>query len=217
MADTLISSLIQDAYREHNLIAAGTTPTANEVTEAVAEYNSLVTNLLQFLRSNSLLDVVTASVNLTLSKHSRIVMGAGTATITFPSGPDDGARMAAINPTAAAGTLTLTAQTGYTIEASATFSYTSATGNKEWFYRADTGDWKAVKAFASTDGSLFPPIFDDFIQALLAQRLAPRYNKQMQPATQAVIDRGNVQFIARYFQGARLDIADTNLRAKAQA
>ena len=287
---TMISTLIQSAYREGNLLPAGQTPTANEETEAVAEYNSIVTNLLQFLRSTSLLDVqiLAAVANpYNASKHTRIVQQNVSDTINFPAPADDGARMALIQGTSyvtatftgtgsgttltaastsgtirigdtitgtgvpantvitaygtgsggdgtyitsnattssgnslvATGTLTLSGN-GYTISEAATYKAvaTNTPGAlKEWFYRADLGDWREVKTFAGSDDSLFPSIFDDLMQAYIFIRLAPRYGKQINAATQAVYERGNQQFIARYFQGARLDVPVTNLRGAPEA
>lgn len=215
---TTISALIQSAYREGNLLAAGASPTANELTEAVAEYNSLVTNLLTFQRSNNLMDVIAnagATYPMTVSKHTRIVQQGGTGTINFPAVPDDGARMGLIQGSTSGGTLTLSGN-GYTINGTATSVFAAPSAATEWFYRGDVGDWKVVKTFASSDDSIFPQVFDDMIQAYIFMRLASRYNKQISPSTQAVYDRGLEQFTSRYFQGARLDVAITNHRGQPQ-
>lgn len=279
---TTVSTLIQAAYREGNLLGVGISPTTAELTEAVAEYNALVTFLLQLQRSSNLADVTPSAAGTTfLSKHTRIVQQAVSSTYKFPAPADDGARMAMIQGTGyqsasftgsgssttltasgvtgtirvgdtitgtgvpantvitalgtgtggagtyttnnattssnnaliATGTLTLDGN-GYTIAGSATqtFVATNTPGTlKSWFYRADQGDWKEVKTFASSDDALLPSDYDDMSQAYIFMRLAPRYNKAVSKETQGIIDRGMSQFRQRYFQGARLDVAQTNL------
>src|SRR5579863_1042352 len=97
---TTISTVIQAAYREGNLLGVGINPTTAEMTEAVAEYNALVTFLLQLQRSTNLADVTRAAAGTsTLSKHTRIVQQAVSQTYNFPAPADDGARMALIQGT----------------------------------------------------------------------------------------------------------------------
>jgi hypothetical protein len=289
---TTINTLIQSAYREGNLLGAGVSPTASELTEAVAEYNSLITNLLELLRSTNLYDIQLTSASgvaagLTLSKHTRVIQQNVSGTLTFPAAPDDGSRIsivpgpnsqsATFSGTGSGTNLTTTAVTGtirvgdkitgtgvpastyivsqtsgatggagvyvtsnattsaadaltavgvltlsgnnYTIGGSATQTEVAPlAAGVSWFFRSDVGDWRVIKApFVGADETLFAPAFDDLTQALIFQRLAPRYNKTMQASTQAVIDRGMAALIMRYFQGARLDIALTNLRGAPQA
>jgi hypothetical protein len=120
---TTATVLIQAAFREGNLIAAGATPTTNLQTEALARLNSLVTgvfgyeigenledwlapcpqrtapvaaNFPQAPLSDTAPDFLPTSVYPYPPKNRRIVWGGTTQTVYFPENPMDGSRMAIV-------------------------------------------------------------------------------------------------------------------------
>lgn len=152
----------------------------------------------------------TAQVTPYPPKNSRLIFGNVTSTVYFPEAPDDGTRMA-IAPGSGAGdggqsgaVLTLDGN-GRTIEGAATQTYT-ATGTpavitaRQWFYRADLGDWKAVVPLVLTDECPFPQEFDDLWVCFLSIRLAPRFGKQASNETIAAAKGMLSKLKARYRQ-----------------
>lgn len=215
---TAISTLISAAFRENNLIAVGTSPTAAEQTEALDVVNRLVQQMMSLEKSANFLDYVadnTLSGTIQLYKHTRIVRnGANSVTLNFPNPVDDGARMQIIQGPTNTGVLTL-AGNGYTIDGSATFATTNAVNVTPhiWFFRGDLGDWMTVAPQLVGDDFIFPPEFDDLFVTMISTRLAPRYNKAVTQQTMDVIQAGIDAFSARFFQGARLIVSRTNAKA----
>lgn len=139
-------------------------------------------------------------------KNSRLVFGGVTNTyVYFPEAPDDGSRMAIIQGSGAGdsgvvgATVTLDGN-GRTIETTATKQYTDPVTARQWLYRADLGDWRAVVDMALTDDCPFPSELDDLWICGLAIRLAPRYEKQVHPQTEAQYLLAMRKLKARYRQ-----------------
>lgn len=138
-------------------------------------------------------------------KNSRIVFGGVTSTVYFPEQPDDGSRMSIVQGSGAGDSgapgavLTLNGN-GRTIETSNTKTYTDPVTAREWFYRADLGDWKALAALGYNDDCPFPREFDDLWICSLAVRLAPRFGKTTSPETAAALKAALSRFKARYRQ-----------------
>jgi hypothetical protein len=210
---TLVSEIIQSAYREGNLIPSGTDPTADEQAEALARLNTIILYTLGAGMGENVYDWLvtqpqrTAPVaanypQLPLSKdtkpevyqcppkNSRIVWNGVTTTVYFPEAPSDGSRMALVqgsglwngDPDTAKTTLTLNGN-GRLIEGAATISFENTGPAKQWWYRADLGDWRLVTTVAATDELPFAPEIDDLWILNLTMRLAPRYGKTLAPAT----------------------------------
>lgn len=120
--------------------------------------------------------------------NSRIVFGSVANTVWFPEQPNDGARMSVVQGSGAGdggvggATLTLDGN-GRTIEGQNTQAYNQPVAGRQWLYRADLGDWKAVLQLGLIDTCPFPFELDDLWITMLAIRLAPRYNKVVQKDT----------------------------------
>ena len=119
----LASDIIQDAYREGNLIPVGAVPTDDENTEGLAMLNRAIVSVYGYELGENLLDWLfpapqrTAPVAanfpqapvITLENapskyvypyppaNRRIVFGGVAGTLYFPESPEDGARMMLIN------------------------------------------------------------------------------------------------------------------------
>lgn len=105
---------------------------------------------------------------------------------------------------------------GRTIGGAPEQQYYAPVPDIQWMYRADLGDWTQILPnMGINDNCPFPEDFDDMFGALLLLRLAPRYGKEVSSQTQLVVTEGLTAFSARYFQGARLNVAMTNLEQQA--
>jgi hypothetical protein len=143
-------------------------------------------------------------------KNSRIVFGLVAATVFFPEQPDDGSRMAIVSGSGAGAgdsgniTAALTLDgNGRTIEGENQQVYAGVTDPfppREWFYRADLGDWTAVVPLTYDDDFLFPADLDDYFVTALAIRLAPRHGKAVSAETQAAFKEARTLFLTRYKQ-----------------
>ena len=124
--------------------------------------------------------------------------------------PQDGARMGIADPFGrlAAFPITLNAN-GREIEGSATLTLNTNGTFREWFYRADLGDWVRITSLATSDQVPFPSMFDNMFVILLAMRLNPRYGREMDAQSAEILKMGRRQFIARYLQSQPLQIDDS--------
>ena len=141
--------------------------------------------------------------------NSRIVWGLRDETAFFPELPSDGARMSfacgsGAGDSGATGQVLTLDGNGRTIEGQDQLLITATTPTlpapREWLYRADLAGWVAVTDMALTDQLPFPPDFDDLWIAALAIRLAPRYEKQVHPATVDCFKNMMTKLKARYRQ-----------------
>ena len=97
---------------------------------------------------------------------------------------------------------------GRTIEGSATLTLDTNGLSREWFYRADLGNWVAISSLVETDEMPYPADFDMFFITYLAMRLNPRYGRMMDEQSQAVFRSERKKFVSRYLQSLSLEIND---------
>lgn len=97
---------------------------------------------------------------------------------------------------------------GRTIEGTATITLDQNGMFREWFYRADLGDWVRLTEKADTDEMPFPADFDNFFITLLAIRLNPRYGRAMDEQSATIYRSERRKFVARYLQSMPLEILD---------
>ena len=227
---TLVSDLIQQAYREGNIIPAGKQPTTDEQAEALSRFNSLMSSFFGFGMGEPLEDWIFPSPQRTAAvaanfpqlpmmpaapdlpyvtpyppKNTRIVWGAVTGTIWFPEKPNDGSRMAFVHGSGAgdggaAGSVLTLDGNGRLIDGAPTLQLAYGAAAQQWLYRADLGQWITFKPLALTDDCPFMADLDDLWIGLLAMRLAGRYNKQLSPETLAAIKRMQAVARARFHQ-----------------
>ena len=212
---TLVSDIIQQAYRESNLIALGATYSTNQGTEALKRLNVLVLSVLGQEAGVKFTDVPVGEGNVTddgivsawdedtpLPANSRIVANLESATeLLLPVTPEDGARLAVIDASANLATynLTLTGN-GRLIESATSLVLSTSSLARQWFYRGDLGDWRRVTDFVEADEFPFPPEFDDYFVTLLAKRLNPRYGRQLGEESAAALSKARTAFRNRYRQ-----------------
>lgn len=219
----LVSEIIQQAFRESNLIPVGTSPNAAEQTEALAVFNRLVNSLYGFELGENMFDwqvpfVYTAPYNETnprdpygdntiqqnniqpVQNRRLVTQLSANTTVYFPQFPNDGARMGLADTGSGVFELTINGN-GRLIEGAASVTVTPATdAPRAWLYRADLGEWVRVDSLATSDDSPFPEQFDDMLVAGLCIRLAPRYGVQVDESTALAFNKGKTAFKARYRQ-----------------
>lgn len=220
---TLISSIIQDAFRESNIIPLGVSPNANQVTEALRLLNALFASVLGGDAGENLQDWplggygreyssdVPSTYELAHPNINSRLIASNTAAITvyLPVRPQAGSRISIIDPLARLATVPVTLNgNGRTIEGATTQVLNINSTAKEWVYRDDLGDWVLISSKVETDQMPFPADFDIFFTTLLAMRLDPRYGRSMDPLTLQLFKSERQAFVARYLQSARLEILD---------
>lgn len=214
---TLTSEIIQEAYREGNLIAIAQEPSANQSSEALKLLNRVVSGVYGEEVGDPLYDwpVGTSGVVATpnqwtqtewsnLLQNVRIVVNADTAQdVYLPPDPDDGARVALVDPGALLATYPVTIYgNGRTIEDVTSLVLNTDSISRVWLYRADLGKWVRLTALVNTvdEEFPFPTEFDSFFITRLAMRLNPRYGRSMSEETAAELTSVLRKMRARYRQ-----------------
>lgn len=190
---TLVSQIITDAYRETNFIAEGATESATQQADALRRLISIVEGVLGYDAGKKLLDWPigfasraeqdvenswTANDWIWPVQNSRLVLDhTAPQTIYFPPNPDNGARMAIVDPHNKLATFAITLNgNGRTIDGLASATPTQYT---EWLYNARYADWRTVSTLTANAEMPFDPKFDDFFIIKLAARMSPRYGRSL--------------------------------------
>lgn len=217
---TLISTIITDAYREGNLIAVATTPTANELAEGLTLLNRYIASVYGNEAGEELGSVVIGNSGITrpqgypgynqvpdeadwtVPDNSRLFLNLSSAqTVYLNPNPRDGARFAFIDKAGTLDTANLTVNgNGRTIGGSATLVVSTEYAAQEYFYRADTGNWALVSPLEDDDDFPFPTEFEDMFVIGLALRLNPRHGTMINQQSMATYNRLLKAFRARYRQ-----------------
>jgi hypothetical protein len=123
--------------------------------------------------------------------------------------PQDGARMGVADPFGRLATVPVTLDgNGRTIEGGSSLLLNVNGTYREWFYRADLGDWVRLTQLDLTDEMPFPADFDNFFITLLAMRLNPRNGRKMDEQSAFIYKSERKKFVARYLQSMPLEILD---------
>lgn len=230
-----VAEIIAAAYRESNLIALGTSPSANQTTEALSRLQTIVRSVYGAEVGEPLRDwplgtegVVDADDNWTnerwrypFGSARGVVQLAESDTVYLPENPDDGARFAVVDPNGLlSGALVLTVDgngrsIGATVAtANTTYAVDSANETLDLLYRADLGIWAIVSALTEGGEFPFPVDYDDYFIISLAMRLNPRYGRTMSDAQMLVMERALGQLRAQYRQHRTVAL-DPGLRSRA--
>lgn len=208
---TLVSVIVQQAFREGNFIAVGEVPTADEIAEAIPKLNSFLASLfgieigtqfrewyapalvepgapLRYPLTPSGQNEPTGDAWAFPPANARLMLALSSpATIYFPAAPNDGARMALVE-TGSTADVTLHGN-GRRIDDGITQAFTLLAepldlSGSVWFYRADLGVWTLLNTTLEADDAVpLPPEFDDLLICGLATRLAPRFGVEISPTT----------------------------------
>lgn len=222
---TLISSVITDAYRESNIIALGKAPNDLQAAEALRLLNGLFSSIYGGEAGENLQDWPlgnygrqSPNYNIEASNHRinhpfinrrLIAVNEEAKTVYLTLRPQDGSRMGIADPYGRLSTVPITLDgNGRTIEGNSTLLLNADGLFREWFYRADLGDWVRLTGKDLTDEMPFPAEFDNFFTILLAMRLNPRNGRTLDQQSALIYESERRQFVARYLQAMPLEILD---------
>lgn len=220
---TTIRQIVTDAFREANIVGTGETPEADEFDEAVRRLQNLYKSLFGYELGEPLLNigyglegVDTPSYadeysseidSLYIPINVRLVFNIdAAASLKLHPNPRDGARLGIIDNQGNFATNNVTLDgNGRQIELASTVTLNTDSLNREWFYRADLGNWARVTDLDADAESPLPSEFDDFLITLLAFRINPRYAAGTSPEMTEVLKRARSQFRARYRQRMEME------------
>lgn len=222
---TTLAEIIQDAFRESNILPLNKAPTTPQQSEALRLLTQLFTisygdeageaftdwPLGTFGQNNPTFPLTNEYYREKPPlNHRLVVTNEAAMTVYFPSFPQDGSRMAIIDPFGRLASFPVTLDgNGRPIESSATLVLDTNGANIEWFYRADLGNWTRVTSLTATDQMPFPQDFDTFFTTSLAMRLNPRYGRKMDELSALVYKAERTKFINRYLQAMPLQLDDS--------
>lgn len=220
---TTAQTIIQRAFRQENILNAGSSPTATEETEALALLNSFISHLIGFELGELIHDwqVPLAFTGQYQEQNPRDPYGAtgvnpnnlyppinvrilatitAATTVYLPQYPNDGSRIAVVDTGSTSTALTLNAN-GRRIEGAASLLLNLSTEPRaEWIYRADLGNWAQYTDLLIGDNSPFPDKYDMLLVAGLAIWLSPRYGVQPSDVTVSIYNDLRGKFRAQYKQ-----------------
>lgn len=215
---TLLSAIIQQAYREANLIAIGASCTSAEETEALKRLQVILASVIGNEAGQKLSEFPIGENNVTepegwvpdvpdyMPINTRAVCNLEAAqTLYLHPAPQDGSRFAVVDASGNFNTYNLTLNgNGRKVAGSSTAVLSTASLSREYFYRADLGDWKVVSTLTAADEMPFPVEFDDMFVIFLAMRILPRNAQSIPKEATEMAARSLNQFRARYRQNVPL-------------
>jgi len=222
---TIVSSIIGDAFRESNILPLGRSPNTLQSTEALRLFNAVISSMYgdeagealqdwplgNFGRESPNYDLAYTDhrINRPTINRRLIAVNEEAKTVYLSLWPQDGARMGIADPFGRLATYPVTLDgNGRTIEGAQTLLLDTNGLFREWFYRADLGQWVRLTSLADTDEMPFPSDFDNFFVTLLALRLNPRYGREMDQQSATIFKAEKTKFVARYLQSMPLEILD---------
>lgn len=216
---TTVTQLITDAFRQSNLVAIGQEPNSAQQTEALRYLNRLVKSVFGNEAGDPLTAVPVGSVGYArptdypyfepeldgewfVPKNARMVLNLDqSASLYLHPAPDDGCRVGVTDVQQSLTNYPVTLYgNGNLIEGVSSIALNEAGVDKEWFYRADLGDWVLCSDLALDTEFPFPEEFDDYFITMLAIRINPSYGSQLDGQSQMVLNRSNKQLRNRYAQ-----------------
>jgi hypothetical protein len=220
---TTYTTIINTAFRESGITAAGDTPSTTEQTEAFALLSSIVQDVMGHEIGELQTDIDVGTSGLTnasaiaadylsviqswyIPNNARLICNLASAVSLFlPPLPGDGSRLSVIDNAGNFSTNVLTLNgNGRKIDpgtgAVSTLALNTNGATSDLFYRADLGKWITVDLSSVSSSSPLPAAFDDYLATLLALRINPRYGAQTKPETAQFIKDMQRKLRSRYRQ-----------------
>lgn len=204
---TTARDIVKDALRESGILALGDTPSAESEEEGLKRLNVLIRSVLGYEVGEGLISMSYSDYQSTIDSqyvpsNVRLYLELEQdTTIDLEPNPQDGARLSILDMADNFSTNNLTLDgNGRLIEGGTTLVLNTNSENREWLYRADTGNWARVSTLTDGDDFPFPLEFEDFFVTSLAMRLNPRYGQEIPQATLVALRRAGNQLKARYAQ-----------------
>lgn len=204
---TTAGEIITAAYREGNLLGINATPTTAQQTEGLKRLNVLLAGVFGNEVGVQLVDLTVGgtysqaeAASQFIPENVRLVMTlSGATTYQLHPNPHDGQRVAISDVGGNLSTYNVTLSgNGRTIEDAASVTLSTDGLNREWFYRADLGNWVRSAELTADDTFPFPLEFDDYFIILLALRLNPRYGQEIQQGSASWLENMANRLEARY-------------------
>lgn len=227
MATSSIRDLVTKGLREAGIVEVGGIPDAAEIEEGLDMLQGLFSSFFGNELGEQLMSLNYGTSGLTntyaiahdqsplvdnvyIPTNVRLVLNVDSnKTLFLCPTPMDGTRLAVIDN---AGNLAtnnvILSGNGRKIESADSVTLNTNGVNREWFYRADLGDWVKVIDLNLNDISPLPREFDDFMTTALAIRLNPRYGAQTSQEMGDILNRAKKQFRARYRQNVEMQVED---------
>lgn len=216
---TTVSDIIKYAFRQSNLIAAGTEPTDTEKTEALYYLNTIVSSATGNEVGDPLVSFpigrngiqrpagypwwnTVPDNNWFVPKNTRIMLNLdSTVELWLHPDPNDGTRFGIIDVPGNLSTYPVIVHgNGRTIDGATSITLNTDGTDSEWMYRADTGNWTKYAPLLLTDDFPFPKDFDDYFITTLSMRLNPSFGVEVDPQSIETLKNGKSQIRARYAQ-----------------
>ena len=216
---TTVAQIIDDAFRVSNLVGAGRSPTDVEKTEALRYLSRIVKSTFGNEAGEAFTNVPVGSEDIErpvgypwydtipdndwfVPENIRVMANVKeTVNLYLNPNPDDGCRFALIDVAQSLENFPINVYgNGRRIEGQKAIVLNQNGTNKEWFYRADTGNWVLYTPLELTAEFPFPEEFDDFFIITLAMRINPAYGKALDPQSGEMLRRSKSQLRARYDQ-----------------
>jgi hypothetical protein len=202
---TTVSETITSAYRESNLRAAGQSLTTAQETEGLTLLLRLLPTAFGQEAGQELAEYNVGGPYDDLwweyaPENARLVLNlSGARTIKLSSRPYDGQRLAIVDTSQSLATYNLTLDgDGRRIEGVESVVLNTNGARREWFYRADLGEWLRIDTLELADDLPFPTEFDDYWSSLLAMRLNPRHGREMAQSSATWLQSMANRLEARY-------------------
>lgn len=217
---TTVYQIIVDAYRQSNLIALGVAPTKLQETEALRYLERIVAQAFGNEAGDPLTGFPIGRANISrpigypwwdtvpdnywfVPKNTRCNLNldkTGVELFLDPA-PNDGARFAVVDSSNNLATYPVVVHgNGAFIEGSESITLNTDGLEREWFYRADLGEWKRCTVLELFDEFPFPKEFDDYFIISLAFRLNPAYQREIDPQSKIMWDKARNALTSRYSQ-----------------
>lgn len=211
---TTLRDIVTDAFRESGLVQVGLTPEADEFDEALRKLKTIIASLYGNEMGSPLTPISygpgstvgprsTARYDtLTVPANARLLVTADQSySVYLNPNPADGERFAVVDASTNFGTNPFTVYgNGRNIEGVTSFGLNTDGDARQWFYRADLGNWVVITDLTASSESPFPAEFDEMLILMTAMRIHPRYQVQTAAETVADLRRAKSQFRARYSQ-----------------
>lgn len=222
---TQASAIVKQGYRAGNLIAIGAPLTDDELTEGLDHLNGYLDSLMGFELGEYFTQWQVAPRNdaptqerwplwpsarqLSSSQYPyppqnvRLLINVtADQTIWFPPHPNDGARISIVDMVSPTHTITLQGN-GNLIDGAAVQTGTpSELDGKQYFYRADLGNWKPFTTLTATDEPILPPTYDRLLALGVLIRLAGAFGRDLSQTQQIELDRLTRRLKTQYKQSA---------------
>lgn len=221
---SLVSDIIQQAYRETNLIPLGATPSDNQNSEALTRLNSIILSAIGNEIAEPGFREVTIGgdedqselVSEYVPDNTRLMLNVDAdALVGLQPNPYEGQRVALVDIAGNLSTYPFTLDgNGRNIEGAETVTISENSVSHQWMYRADTGNWVRVTALVLEDDMPFPQDFDDYFVTMLALRLSPRYGQMLPQETTEILKRNRGQLRARYKNRNHTPLPDPGLLSR---